>query len=982
MSIFFQSITVCIAALMLAACGGQPTDDGDTAEDIARLGKLSVQSGNTFKFPDIYEKLSSEKVFVIQNTGESEVKDVVLTAPTGVFTWNKDKSNCSAVIAANSSCNISISFSPLSVGDYNSQMKVSYFNGLEKIDVNLSLTGTAVSGDTPILIGLEDQIGIKKAHTWVWACENNCEYRYVINQSSSFTFTDEVFGNDKIANQSEGDGIYYIHVQARSTISNKLTEVHTAQGELDNTLPSVPTNLVLQYNSSLTDSTSLSWTSSTDANSISGYMIAIGTTSGASDVVGFTSIGDVNSYQFQDISLNTGQDYYTSIKAVDGAGNESSVAVSAVWQVPEIPEVLGLINDVLPKNAKDWTWSCSLNCEYRFEISSSDTPNLSALSYSTQNTASLSSGDGNFYLHVQAKVVGYNTESLVKTVIFTLDNTNPDAIIEMSQADDATKTSSATLYWAEGVDNIGVDHYELAIGSSAGAIDISAWTNVGSVFHGKISGLLNLQMGVDYWTSIRVVDMAGNISSVSTYSSPWRIPAIPDLITDLAMVEASYNSVKLGWTKPNGNGSEITDYYIDYKLTSSATWLKWNDDISADTVVVVTGLLASTSYDFRVRAFNGNSGDNSNVLTVVTTPENEFFDPSLYHAMNLGGATDNSIVAFENSTEIYLNDVLVHTLNAGETASVSASQYDVLRSDKPFFVAGKYQPNVDSSEDAKGNMVWSTQDWAGKNFMFTANRNKDHKINIYAFENGTVSISLRNKIIASHTFTDVSTNPFHTFSITQDGGFVIQSDGFIIAQIYSNGAGDKVVDARPILPMSNDLIGFPSSSATFTSQANKAFFSCYYSDGFIENNLSMMFGKSYEVVGRGTPTFFQTPALRMIADSNVTGSSMEDGDGFSSTPFVPTSMMKKRFAVNVTSEYVAFASTEAASITVIESDGITYNLVLKKTGEDSNTPYSGRLTSVPAGTRFISTSRFQAWYEPAVDNNASDNDETILFGFD
>ncbi len=75
-----------------------------------------------------------------------------------------------------------------------------------------------------------------------------------------------------------------------------------------------------------TSSTTLSanWTSSTDSNSdISKYWYAIGTTLGGTDIVSWTDNGLNVSITNSTLTLVDGQEYYFSIKSVNGAGLES-----------------------------------------------------------------------------------------------------------------------------------------------------------------------------------------------------------------------------------------------------------------------------------------------------------------------------------------------------------------------------------------------------------------------------------------------------------------------------------------------------------------------------------------------------------------------------------------------------------------------------------------------------------------------------------
>jgi len=71
------------------------------------------------------------------------------------------------------------------------------------------------------------------------------------------------------------------------------------------------------------------WTTSTDPNSdIASYAYAIGTTAGASDVLAWTNNALSTSVSNSSLTLTDGQIYYFSVKAVNGAGLESTVTIS------------------------------------------------------------------------------------------------------------------------------------------------------------------------------------------------------------------------------------------------------------------------------------------------------------------------------------------------------------------------------------------------------------------------------------------------------------------------------------------------------------------------------------------------------------------------------------------------------------------------------------------------------------------------------
>lgn len=79
---------------------------------------------------------------------------------------------------------------------------------------------------------------------------------------------------------------------------------------------------------------------------------------------------------------------------------------------------------------------------------------------------------------------------------------------------------------------------------------------------------------------------------------------VPQRPTNLA-VSIGDRSVDLSWSQPSSNGgSSITDYAIEYKLTSGGVWTEYVDGVSTDTFGTVLNLTNDTSYDFRVSAVN------------------------------------------------------------------------------------------------------------------------------------------------------------------------------------------------------------------------------------------------------------------------------------------------------------------------------------------------------------------------------------------
>lgn len=94
---------------------------------------------------------------------------------------------------------------------------------------------------------------------------------------------------------------------------------------------------------------------------------------------------------------------------------------------------------------------------------------------------------------------------------------------------------------------------------------------------------------------------------------------VPGQVPDIKGVLGS-TEIYLTWGSPSTGGSVITDYVVEYKESSSGTWLTFTDGASTATSAHVTGLTDSTSYDFRISAVNG-VGTGTPSVTLTRTPD-------------------------------------------------------------------------------------------------------------------------------------------------------------------------------------------------------------------------------------------------------------------------------------------------------------------------------------------------------------------------
>jgi hypothetical protein len=70
-------------------------------------------------------------------------------------------------------------------------------------------------------------------------------------------------------------------------------------------------------------------------------------------------------------------------------------------------------------------------------------------------------------------------------------------------------------------------------------------------------------------------------------------------------VEVEDGDFLLSWLAPlSDGGSPITEYFIEFKLSSDSAWDHW--DSVSDSPTIANGLTPGESYDWRVAAVNAN----------------------------------------------------------------------------------------------------------------------------------------------------------------------------------------------------------------------------------------------------------------------------------------------------------------------------------------------------------------------------------------
>jgi len=184
----------------------------------------------------------------------------------------------------------------------------------------------------------------------------------------------------------------------------------------------------------------------------------------------------------------------------------------------------------------------------------------------------------------------------------------------------AASTSQINLSWNASTDNVGVTAYLIERCQGSGCANFA---QIASGLSGTTYGDTGLAASTPYSYRLRATDAAGNLSNYSNIVSA-TTPGVPDTQpptapSNLVATAASGTQINLSWAASTDNVG-VTRYFVErcqgagcsiFAQVGTPTTTTFND----------TGLLAATTYNYRVRATDAanNVGSYSNVTGATTS---------------------------------------------------------------------------------------------------------------------------------------------------------------------------------------------------------------------------------------------------------------------------------------------------------------------------------------------------------------------------
>jgi C1A family cysteine protease len=456
---------------------------------------------------------------------------------------------------------------------------------------------------------------------------------------------------------------YYFTVKAENWVGLQ-SAVTNSNGQIVETTPPVAPTVLndgLGDDEDWTGSVSqLSavWLPASDPQSgISKYQYGIGTSPGAVNVVGWTDTTNT-SVTHTGLTLNAGQTYFFTVKAFNGFNMQSAVINSDGQTVDNTPpSAPGSVSDgtgadaaysnSLTQLSANWTVGNDPEsdvADYLYAIGTT-VGGTNVLGWTSSDggisvtQAGLSLTDGQVYFF---SVKTENDAGLLSGVTNSngqvVDASPPPSPASVSDGtgadtDWATSLTQLSANWASSSDpQSGVSKYWYAIGTTAGATDVAAWTDNGGNTTVTRTGL-TLTQGQFYYFTVKAENGSG-LQSVVINSDGQRVdataPSSPSPVNDGAGADIIYTNtasqLSANWTASGDADSGLARYWYAIGTTAGGTnTVGWTDNGTAVSVTK-TGLSLSNGqpYYFTVKAENGaglqTAAVNSNGQTVDTTP--------------------------------------------------------------------------------------------------------------------------------------------------------------------------------------------------------------------------------------------------------------------------------------------------------------------------------------------------------------------------
>ena len=418
---------------------------------------------------------------------------------------------------------------------------------------------------------------------------------------------------------------YFFNIRAKDNVGNLGAVASTDGITVDTTAP--VTGTVSNAGATTNSSTQLTATIAGFSDALSGiarYDYSIGITAGGATVRDWTDNGAATTVTAAGLNLTDGTQYFINVRAVDNAGNTSTVASTGgvTYVADAAVPTAGTVTDDGQFTASTTTLSASwtgfsdntaiIQYEYSIGTSAGGTTvrdwttvpaaaraaSIAVPSTSVSATGLNLTSAAQYFFNVRAKDAANNVSTAASTDGITVDTASPTT---GTVSDEGTSTNNGTQLvasWTGFADALsGIARYDYSIGTSAGDASVRDWISAGTSTTVTATGLNLTDRTVTYYVNIRAVDNVNNTSTVIStdgiiYIADATAPT-PGTITDDGQFTSNTTTLNASWTGFSDN-TEITQY--EYSIGTSAGGASvrdWTTVAGAARVVSTAPLAAS-----------------------------------------------------------------------------------------------------------------------------------------------------------------------------------------------------------------------------------------------------------------------------------------------------------------------------------------------------------------------------------------------------
>ncbi len=348
-------------------------------------------------------------------------------------------------------------------------------------------------------------------------------------------------------------------------------------------LPAVPAGL--SVDTPTVSSLSVRWTASEGASS---YLLFRDTSAAGSFSAQVYSGANA---AFTDASLSGGTTYYYKVKASSNSGTSAFSAAASGTTIPQTPSGLAAGSPTTTSLTLAWNPSTGAS-SYRLYRDSSAGGAFSTQVYSGAAAAYVNTGlaaSTTYWYKVLA--VGASGESPLSSAISGATASPSAPPVPTGLTVGSATSTSLTVSWSASAGATG--YIVTRDTSAAGAFSTQAYTGAGTSFTDS-----PLSSSTTYYYRVQAVNASG-ASAVSAAVSGTTLAGAPGSPAGLTVGSPTSGSLAIGWSTVTG----ATSYQL-YRDTSAAGAFTTQVYTGAAASYVNTGLAASTTYWYKVRATN------------------------------------------------------------------------------------------------------------------------------------------------------------------------------------------------------------------------------------------------------------------------------------------------------------------------------------------------------------------------------------------